>query len=98
MVKAKKNSMYIDVTGVDDMTDRRTLMEEIIRRNCDVDPRIIKSLVNKLGRYGDESHKKCDYQIKFENYDLRGVARDFALLKKAGIIEHVTKLTNYIVY
>lgn len=54
MLKAKKNSMYIDVTGVDDMTDRSTLMEEIIRRNCDVDPRIINSLVNKLGRYGDE--------------------------------------------
>lgn len=49
MLKAKKNSMYIDVTGVDDMTDRSTLMEEIIRRNCDVDPRIINSLVNKLG-------------------------------------------------
>lgn len=56
MLKAKKNSMYIDVTGVDDMTDRSTLMEEIIRRNCDVDPRIINSLVNKLGRYGDENH------------------------------------------
>lgn len=55
MLKAKKNSMYIDVTGVDDMTDRSTLMEEIIRRNCDVDPRIINSLVNKLGRYGDEN-------------------------------------------
>lgn len=58
MLKAKKNSMYIDVTGVDDMTDRRTLMEEIIRRNCDVDPRIIKSLVNKLDRCGDENHMK----------------------------------------
>lgn len=45
MLKAKKNSMCIDVTGVDDMTDRHTLMEEIIRRNCDVDPRIIESLV-----------------------------------------------------
>mgnify|MGYP000888959918 CR=1 FL=1 len=33
MLKAKKNSMCIDVTGVDDMTDRHTLMEEIIRRN-----------------------------------------------------------------
>lgn len=97
MLKAKKNSMYIDVTGVDDMTDRSTLMEEIIRRNCDVDPRIINSLVNKLGRYGDENHKKCDYQLKLENYDLGGIARDFELLKKAGIIEHVTKPTNYIV-
>lgn len=98
MLKAKKNSMYIDVTGVDDMTDRSTLMEEIIRRNCDVDPRIIKSLVNKLDRCGDENHKKRNYQIKLENYDLRGIARDFELLKKAGIIEHVTKPTNYIVY
>lgn len=98
MLKAKKNSMYIDVTGVDDMTDRRTLMEEIIRRNCDVDPRIIKSLVNKLDKCGDENHKKCNYQLELENYDLRGVARDFELLKKAGIIEHVTKPTNYIVY
>lgn len=97
MLKAKKNSMYIDVTGVNDMTDRSTLMEEIIRRNCDVDPRIINSLVNKLWRYSDENHKKCDYQIKLENYDLRGIARDFELLKKAGIIEHVTKPTNYIV-
>jgi hypothetical protein len=98
MLKAKKNSMYIDVTGVDDMTDRSTLMKEIIRRNCDVDPRIIDSLVNKLDRYGDENHKKCNYQLELENYDLRGVARDFELLKKAGIIEHVTKPTNYIVY
>ena len=39
MLKAKKNSMYIDVTGVDDMTDRSTLMEEIIRRNCDEESR-----------------------------------------------------------
>lgn len=98
MLKAKKNSMYIDVTGVDDMTDRRDLMREVIRRNCNVDPRIINSLVNKLGRYGDENHKKCDYQIKLENYDLRGIALDFKLLKSAGIIEHVSKLTNYIVY
>lgn len=55
MLKAKKNHMYIDVKGVDDMTDRRTLMKEIISRNCDVDSRIIDSLVNKLGCYGDES-------------------------------------------
>ena len=98
MLKAKKNSMYIDVTGVDDMTDRRDLMREVIRRNCDVDSRIIDSLVDKLGRYGDENHKKCDYQLKLENYDLRGIALDFKLLKSAGIIEHVSKLTNYIVY
>ena len=98
MVKAKKNSMYIDVTGVDDMTDRRTLMEEIIRRNCDVDPRIIKSLVFKWDRCGDKNHKKCNYQLKLENYDLRGIARDFELLKSAGIIERVSKVTNYIVY
>lgn len=98
MLKAKKNSMCIDVTGVDDMTDRRTLMEEIIRRNCDVDSRIIDSLVNKLGCYGDENHKKCDYQLELENYDLRGIARDFELLKSAGIIERVSKVTNYIVY
>ena len=98
MLKAKKNSMYIDVTGVDDMTDRSTLMEEIIRRNCDVDPRIIKSLVNKLGCYVDKNHKKCDYQLRLENYDLRGIVRDFELLKSAGIIDHVSKVTNYIVY
>lgn len=98
MLKAKKNSMYIDVTDVDDMTDRSTLMEEIIRRNCDVDPRIIKSLVNKLGYYGDKNHKKCDYQLRLENYDLRGIVRDFELLKSAGIIDHVSKVTNYIVY
>lgn len=35
--------------------------------------------------------------VTINNY-LRGVARDFELLKKAGIIEHVTKPTNYIVY
>lgn len=98
MLKAKKNSMCIDVTGVDDMTDRRTLMEEIIRRNCDVDPRIIKSLVFKRDRCGDENHKKCDYQLELENYDLCGIARDFELLKSAGIIERVSKVTNYIVY
>lgn len=98
MFKAKKTVMYIDVKGVDDMTDRSTLMEEIIRRNCDVDPRIINSLVNKLGSCGDKDHKKCEYQLRLENYDLRGIARDFELLKKAGIIEHVTKPTNYIVW
>ena len=97
MFKAKKTVMYIDVKGVDDMTDRSTLMEEIIRRNCDVDPRIINSLVNMLGSCGDKDHKKCEYQLRLENYDLRGIARDFELLKKAGIIEHVTKPTNYIV-
>lgn len=97
MFKAKKTVMYIDVKGVDDMTDRSTLIEEIIRRNCDVDPRIINSLVNKLGSCGDKDHKKCEYQLRLENYDLRGIARDFELLKKAGIIEHVTKPTNYIV-
>lgn len=97
MFEAKKTVMYIDVKGVDDMTDRSTLMEEIIRRNCDVDPRIINSLVNKLGSCGDKDHKKCEYQLRLENYDLRGIARDFELLKKTGIIEHVTKPTNYIV-
>lgn len=98
MFKAKDNSMCIDVKGVDDMTDRHQLMKEIIRRNCDVDYRIIDSLVSKVPNYGDKDHKKCDYRLKLENYDLRGIARDFELLKKAGIIEYVTKPTNYIVY
>lgn len=97
MFKAKKTIMYIDVKGVDDMTDRRDLMREVIRRNCEVDYRIVDSLVIKLRRYGDENHKKCNYILILENYDLRGIARDFELLKKAGIIEHVTKPTNYIV-
>ena len=52
----------IDVKGVDDMTDRRDLMREVIRRNCDVDSRIIDSLVDKLGSCGDKDHKKCEYQ------------------------------------
>ena len=30
MLKAKKNSMYIDVTGVDDMTDRSKLTNYIV--------------------------------------------------------------------
>lgn len=98
MFKAKKNYMCIDVKGVDDTTDRRELMKEIIRRNCDVDDRIIDSMVNKLERCGDEKHKKCDYQLTLENYDMRGITRDFKLLKIAGIVEHVTKVTNYIVY
>lgn len=97
MLKAKKTVMYIDVKGVDDMTDRRDLMKEIIPRNCVIDYRIADSLVNKLGSCGDKDHKKCEYQLRLENYDLRGIARDFELLKKAGIIEHVTKPTNYIV-
>lgn len=97
MLKAKKTVMYIDVKGVDDMTDRRDLMKEIILRNCVIDYRIADSLVNKLGSCGDKDHKKCEYQLRLENYDLRGIARDFELLKKAGIIEHVTKPTNYIV-
>lgn len=57
MFKAKKTIMYIDVKGVDDMTDRRDLMREVIRRNCDVDSRIIDSLVDKLGSCGDKDHK-----------------------------------------
>ena len=65
MLKVKKNPMYIDVKGVDDMTDRRTLMKEIISRNCDIDLRIIDSLVNKLGSCGDKDHKKCEYPIKW---------------------------------
>lgn len=97
MLKAKKTVMYIDVKGVDDMTDRRDLMRGIIRRNCEVDHRIVDSLVIKLRGYGDENHKKCNYILILENYDLRGVARDFELLKKTGIIEHVIKPTNYIV-
>lgn len=97
MLKAKKTVMYIDVKGVDDMTDRRDLMKEIIRRNCEVDHRIVDSLVTWVGSCGDKDHKKCDYQLRLENYDLGGIARDFELLKKAGIIEHVTKPTNYIV-
>lgn len=48
MFKAKKTVMYIDVKGVDDMTDRRDLMKEIIRRNCEVDHRIVDSLVTKM--------------------------------------------------
>lgn len=98
MLKAKNTYMYIDVKGVVDNEYSDTLMKEIIRRNCDVDGRIIDSLVNKLGSCDDEKHKKCDYQLRLENYDLRGITRDFELLKRAGIIEHVTKPTNYIVY
>lgn len=97
MFEAKKTVMYIVVKGVDDMTDRRNLMKEIILRNCVIDYRIADSLVNKLGSCGDKDHKKCEYQLRLENYDLRGIARDFELLKKAGIIEYVTKPTNYIV-
>ena len=98
MVRAKNTYMYIDVKGVVENEYSDTLMKEIIRRNCDVDGRIINSLVNKLGSCGDEKHKKCDYQLRLENYDLRGITKDFELLKRAGIIEHVTKPTNYIVY
>lgn len=97
MFKAKKTVMYIVVKGVDDMTDRRDLMKEVILRNCVIDHRIADSLVNKLGSCGDKDHKKCEYQLSLENYDLCGIARDFELLKKAGIIEYVTKPTNYIV-
>ena len=75
----------------------RLHLREVIRRNCDVDSRIIDSLVDKLGSCGDKDHKKCEYQLRLENYDLGGIARDFELLKKAGIIEHVTKPTNYII-
>lgn len=98
MLKAKNTYMYIDVKGVVDNEYSGTLMKEIIRRNCDVDGRIIDSLVKKLGSCDDEKHKKCDYQLRLENYDMRGITRDFELLKRAGIIEHVTKPTNYIVY
>ena len=98
MFKAKNDSMYIYVKGVDDMIDRHNLMKKVVRRNCDVDYRIINSMVNKQLVYGDENHKKCDYQLRLENYNLHGITQDFELLKAAGIIEHVVKPTNYIVY
>lgn len=98
MLKAKNTYMYIDVKGVVENEYSDTLMKEIIRRNCNVDGRIIDSLVRKQVCYGDENHKKCDYQLRLENYDLHGIVRDFELLKRAGIIEHVMKPTNYIVY
>ena len=98
MFKAKNHYMYIDVKGVNDNEYSCTLMKAIIRRNCDVDYRIINSMVNKQLVYGDENHKKCDYQLRLENYNLHGITQDFELLKAAGIIEHVVKPTNYIVY
>lgn len=97
MFKAKKNFMYIDVKGVDDDTDRSNLMKEIIRRNCNVDERIIDSLVNKYKSWNESGHKKCEYQLRLENYNLHGIAQDFKLLKMAGIIENVAKTTHYIV-
>lgn len=74
MFKAKKTIMYIDVKGVDDMTDRRDLMREVIRRNCDVDSRIIDSLVDKLGSCGDKDHimmnklKNGEFTISGDSY------------------------------
>jgi len=99
MFMAKKNRMYIDVKGVDGRdNDRRELMKEIVRRNCEVDPRIIDSMVSRSAVYGEKSHEKFDYHIELENYNFAGIVKDFELLKKAGIIEHVTKSMNYIVY
>ena len=99
MFKAKKNRMRIEVKGVDGReNDRRELMKFIVSRNCEVDPRIIDSMVSCSAVYGEKGHEKFDYQIELENYDFAGVARDFKLLREAGIIEQVTKATNYIVY
>ena len=98
MFNAKQKKMMIDVTGVDAVTDRRKLMELVVRRNCEVDPRVVDSMVDRVALYGEKEHEKCDYQIALENYDMRGIAKDFELLKAAGIIEHVTKVKCYIVY
>lgn len=84
MFKAKKTIMYIDVKGVDDMTDRRDLMREVIRRNCDVDSRIIDSLVDKLGSCGDKDH--IHYQIQLERDDQRETEIRFENLKQHGHI------------
>lgn len=90
MFKAKKTIMYIDVKGVDDMTDRRDLMREVIRRNCDVDSRIIDSLVDKLGSCGDKDHKKCEYQLKLKIHLVVDAemtkAQLMDILKKADVI------------
>lgn len=98
MFKAKKNHMYIEVKGVDGENDRRELMKFIVIRNCEVDHRIIDSMVSRSAVYGEKGHEKFDYQIELENFDFNGVVRDLKLLREAGIIEHVTKPTNYIVY
>lgn len=95
----KGNKMAITVKGVDVANDdRRILMSYIIRRNCDVDYRIIDSMINKGRCYGEKGHEKCDYDLELENFDFAGISRDFKLLQLAGVIEHVVKATNYIVY
>lgn len=95
----KKNKMLIDVNGVDAKCDADALMKEIVRRNCKVDPRVIYSMVRRIGTFGEGTHdKRYAYQIELENYDMAGVAKDFELLKMAGVIESVTKTKCYIVH
>lgn len=97
MFKAKSNKMTIEVKGVKAEMSRE-LMKEIVRRNCKVDSRIVDSMVDRVGISGETGHETYDYQIELENYDFTGIAKDFELLKKAGVIKQVIKTTCYIVY
>lgn len=98
MFKALEKKMLITVKGVDTKTDARALMRMIVERNCKVDPRIIDSMIELKGTYGEGKHETYEYQLVLENYDFRGIVQDFKLLKTAGVIESVTKSPCWIVY
>lgn len=101
MFNSKVNHMTVIVKGVrNDDCEGRDLMKEIVRRNCKMDQRLLNQTVETIGGYEDEKHKRVNYSVTFEAFDMGGIIRDFELLKKAGVIKQVEKkqYTNYLVY
>ena len=101
MFSGKANRMTVIVKGVrDDDYEGRDLMMEVIRRNCEVDLRLVSQMVYSIRTYEDGKKKRTDFNVEFEAFDMGGIIRDFKLLKKAGVIKQVEKkqYTNYLVY
>ena len=97
----KVNHMTVIVKGVrDDNFEGCELMKEVVRRNCKIDPRLVKQMVYLIRYYEDGKLKRSDFNVDFEAFDMGGITRDFELLKKAGVIKQVEKkqYTKYIVY
>lgn len=102
MFESKKvNHMTVIVKGVlENNFEARELMMEVIRRNCNIDKRLVNQMVYTIRSYVDGKQKLCDFNVEFEAYDIGGIIRDFELLKKAGVIKKVEKkqYTKYLVY
>lgn len=101
MFNSKVNHMTVIVKGVrDDDYEGHEILREVVRRNCKMDSRLISQMVWSIRTYEDGEKKLKDFEVIFEAFNMRGIVRDFELLKKAGVIKQVEKkqYTKYIVY